>query len=92
MAVERPVTILNRKGLHVRPATAFAQEASKFRCSVRVSKDGRSVNGKSVLELLMLAAVPGARVVIQADGDDADEAVASLARFVEKRFGMEEDD
>ncbi len=89
---ERPVTVLNRKGLHVRPAAAFAQQAAKFRSHVTITKDGRTVNGKSSLELLMLAAVPGAKLVIRAEGDDAEAAVEDLVRFVESRFGMNDDD
>ena len=89
---ERSVTIINKKGLHVRPAAAFAQAAAKFKAAVKITKDGRTVNGKSSLELLMIAAVPGTRLVISAEGEDAAQAVESLARFVEDRFGMDEDD
>ncbi len=89
---ERPVTVLNRKGLHVRPAAAFAQQAARFKSHVTVTKDGRTVNAKSSLELLMLAAVPGAALVIRAEGEDAQAAVDELAKFVENRFGMDEDD
>jgi phosphocarrier protein len=92
MIRERQVTILNKKGLHVRPAAAFAQEAGKFKSRIRILRDGRSFDAKSSLDLLMIGAVPGTSLVIQADGDDADQAVASLAKFIEDRFGMKEDD
>ena len=92
MISERQVTIANKKGLHVRPAAAFAQEAARFKSKIRILRDGRSFDGKSSLDLLMIAAVPGTRLVIQADGEDAEEAAAALARFVESRFGMEEAD
>jgi phosphotransferase system HPr (HPr) family protein len=93
MTSERRVTILNEKGLHVRPAAAFAQAAAKFRSRITLVKEasGQSVNGKSSIELLMLAAEPGTALIIRADGDDAETAVASLAEFVGKRFGMGDD-
>lgn len=90
--IERHVTILNRKGLHVRPAAAFAKEASRFKSKIRVLRDGRTFDGKSSLDLLMIAAVPGTKLVIQAEGEDAEAAVDALARFVDTRFGMEEAD
>jgi phosphocarrier protein HPr len=92
MLSERQVTILNRKGLHVRPAAAFAKEASRFKSKIRIVRDGRTFDGKSSLDLLMIAAVPGTRLLIQAEGDDAEEAAEALARFVDSRFGMEEQD
>ncbi|MBI2932686.1 MAG: HPr family phosphocarrier protein [Planctomycetes bacterium] len=85
---ERRVTIRNEKGLHVRPAAAFAQAAGKFSSRISVCKDSRIVNGKSSIELLMLAAEPGASLMIRAEGDDAETAAASLAKFVEDHFGM----
>ena len=92
MIRERQVTILNKKGLHVRPAAAFAQEAAKFKSRIRIVRDGRSFDGKSSLDLLMIGAVPGTRLVLQADGEDAEEAVASLGKFIDDKFGMRDDD
>lgn len=92
MTAERQVTILNRKGLHVRPAAAFAKEAARFKSKIRILRDGRSFDGKSSLDLLMIAAVPGTRLTIQADGEDAEQAATELARFVDSRFGMEDAD
>lgn len=92
MIAERRVTVLNEKGLHVRPAAAFAQAAGKFRSRISVMKDGITVNGKSPIELLMLAAEPGSALTIRADGEDAEAAADALARFVGDRFGMKEDD
>ena len=88
---ERTVVVANEKGLHVRPATAFAQQASKFACRVQVVKGAQVVNGKSSIELLMLAAVPGTALTIRAEGDDAPAAVETLAKFVEAKFGMRDD-
>ncbi|MBI4563375.1 MAG: HPr family phosphocarrier protein [Planctomycetes bacterium] len=92
MIHERFITILNRKGLHVRPAAAFAQAAARFKSRIRLLRDGRAFDGKSSLELLMIAAVPGTSLTLQAEGEDAAEAVETLARFAANRFGMEEDD
>jgi len=93
MTSERRVTILNEKGLHVRPAAAFAQAAARFRSRITLVREssGQAVNGKSSIELLMLAAEPGTALVIKADGDDAEAAVSSLADFVGNRFGMGDD-
>jgi phosphocarrier protein HPr len=91
MTAERQVVILNEKGLHVRPATAFAQAAAKFVSRVQIVKGAKAVNGKSSIELLMLAATAGTSIVIRAEGDDADKAVAALAKFVEDKFGMRDD-
>jgi phosphocarrier protein HPr len=89
MISERQVTILNTLGLHVRPSAAFAGTAAKFRCRVNVIKDGQSVNAKSSIDLLTLAAVAGTRLTLRAEGDDADEAVSALAGLIETRFGEE---
>jgi phosphotransferase system HPr (HPr) family protein len=89
MISERQVTILNTLGLHVRPSAAFAGTASKFRARVHVIKDGQSVNAKSSIDLLTLAAVVGTRLTLRAEGDDADEAVQALAGLIETRFGEE---
>lgn len=93
MIVERGVTVLNEKGLHVRPAAAFAQHAGKFQAHITIVKTstGQTVNGKSSIELLMLAAEPGTSLLIRADGDDAQAAADSLALFVEDRFGMRDE-
>lgn len=92
MASEREIVILNEKGLHVRPAAAFAQAAMKFRSRIVILREGRSVNAKSPIELLTLAAVQGTRLVLRAEGDDEAEATAALGRLVDDRFGMREDD
>ncbi|HEU4395749.1 MAG TPA: HPr family phosphocarrier protein [Planctomycetota bacterium] len=77
----------NRHGLHLRPATRFAQEALRFRAEVRVVLDGQEVNGKSILMLTSLAAERGARLKVRAEGDDAEECVRALESLVAARFG-----
>lgn len=91
MISERQVTILNEKGLHVRPATKFAQVAGRFRSKIEVVKDGESVNGKSSIDLLTLAAEPGSTLLIRANGEDAQAAVDELAGLVGDKFGFRDD-
>jgi phosphocarrier protein HPr len=81
------VVLTNKMGLHARPSTQIAQAASQYDAEVQISKDGLSVDAKSVLELLMLAAECGSELVITAEGSDADAAVLSLVELVEGRFG-----
>jgi phosphocarrier protein len=90
-AARRQVAILNPKGLHMRPATRFVKLAGTFRATVRVLGNGKSVNGKSILDMTTLAAECGTEIDIQADGPDAEDAVAALAELVLARFHMEDD-
>lgn len=85
-------TIVNRLGLHARPAMAFVEEASRFSASVTVRKteDSEIVDGKSILQMLMLAGTCGTVIEIVADGSDEADAVAALVRLVESRFGEDE--
>jgi phosphocarrier protein len=82
--------IRNQLGLHARAATKFVQLASRFRCEVEVEKDGQTINGKSIMGVLMLVASKGTTITVSADGDDADEAVAALRALVADRFGEEQ--
>ena len=85
----KEVKIQNSLGLHARPATKFVQLASKFRCKVSVRKDGQTVNGKSVMGMMMLAAAKGTNIIIEANGQDAVEAVEALEGLIKERFGEE---
>ena len=85
--IETRVVLTNKLGLHARPSTQIAQAAGKFDAAIQLAKDGLSVDAKSVLELLMLAAECGSELVITADGDDADAAVAEIKQLVDSRFG-----
>jgi phosphocarrier protein HPr len=84
---ERAVTIVNSLGLHARPAAQLVRLASSFPCDVQLSKDGMSVNGKSIMGVMMLAAEYGSEVVVKAEGEQADAAVAALAKLVSEGFG-----
>lgn len=81
------VTILNRLGLHARPATEFVDVATGFTSEVTVSKGDERVCGKSIMEMMMLAATAGTELEIVAEGDDADLCVKALAKLVAGGFG-----
>jgi phosphocarrier protein HPr len=85
--VSRDVVVRNRQGIHARPSAAFVKLAAQFRCEVTLEKDGESINGKSIMGLLMLAAGPGSRIRIVCDGDDALSAADQLAGLVNGGFG-----
>ncbi|GIW72886.1 MAG: phosphocarrier protein HPr [Planctomycetota bacterium] len=87
--VERELELKNRYGLHARPATLFAEVANRYTSEIKVEKDGQVVNGKSIFELIMLAAEQGSRLVVRASGEDAEQAVAAIAELVEARFHEE---
>ncbi len=83
---ESTVEIVNRAGLHARPASEFVKLAGRFRSEIRVEKEGLEVNGKSIMGVLMLAAECGSRLIIRADGADAPEAVEALSGLVQRGF------
>jgi phosphocarrier protein HPr len=85
-------TIVNRLGLHARPAMAFVEEASRFTAEIQVRKccSDEPVDGKSILQMLMLAGTCGTMIEITADGGDEQDAIAALVRLVESRFGEDE--
>lgn len=86
---ETTVEIVNRAGMHARPASQFVRMAGRFESEVRIAKDGLEVNGKSIMGVLMLAAECGSSVLIRADGADAAEAVEALAALVSRGFEEE---
>jgi len=83
---ERRVKIVNRMGLHARPASEFVKLAGKFDSEIQVEKDGMTVNGKSIMGVLMLAAEQGSELLIRGEGADAREAVDALAALVGRGF------
>ena len=82
--------IVNRLGLHARASAKLTQVASGFAAEVWLSRNGRRVNAKSIMGVMMLAAGKGSHVSIEAEGNDADAALAALARLIAGRFGEEE--
>lgn len=83
------VTIVNPLGLHARPATDFVQTAMKFQCDVTVVKGSESVSGKSIMEMMMLAATQGSQLKIIANGPDAPACLAALKDLVARGFDEE---
>ena len=84
--VEKEIPIVNRLGLHARPAAMFVRIASRYRSEIWVSKEGEEVNGKSIMGLMMLAAGPGSRLILTAEGQDATRAVNELEELVLRKF------
>jgi phosphotransferase system HPr (HPr) family protein len=81
-ALRRTITVVNPQGLHLRPAAAFAKRAREFAASVQVLRDDRAVNGKSQLDLVLLAAEPGTELIIEVSGPDAESAIEALAELL----------
>ncbi len=85
--IRREVLIRNRLGLHARAAARFVHTAAGFRAAVTVTRGDRTMDGKSILGILLLSASQGTRLVLAAQGADERECVAALARLVESGFG-----
>jgi phosphocarrier protein len=85
----REVIIRNRLGLHARAAAKFVHTATRYASQIRVTRGGRTMDGKSIMGILLLAAGAGSTVVITADGADEAEAVDALSRLIEGGFGEE---
>jgi len=83
------VTVVNQLGMHARAAAKFVHLAAKYQSRVRVAKDSREMDGKSIMGILLLAAARGTVITISADGADEQEAVAALTGLVGSGFGEE---
>jgi len=86
----RTVEIVNKRGLHARASAKFVKTASAFDAEVRVSKDGQTVDARSIMGLMMLAAGPGSSIDIEAEGAEAAAAVTALEALVSARFDEDE--
>lgn len=84
------VTVRNRLGLHARAAARLVQIASRFDCSIAVARDGREVNAKSIMGVMMLAASQGSELTLRTDGDDEAEALDAIRQLIENRFGEDQ--
>ena len=78
--------VSNKLGIHARPAAMFVKTANRFTCEIFVEKDGEKVNGKSIMGLMMLAAGPGSKVTVSAQGNDASQALAELETLFKQKF------
>lgn len=85
--LQRTFLIVNTLGLHARAAAQLVQTANRFQSEVLVERDGQSVNGKSIMGVLMLAAAKGTEIQVVCEGPDAEVALQALARLIEAGFG-----
>ncbi|HSH38817.1 MAG TPA: HPr family phosphocarrier protein [Chthoniobacterales bacterium] len=83
---EKEITIVNRLGMHARPAAMFVRIASRYRCEIWVEKDGEEINGKSIMGLMMLAAGQGSKLRVRCEGPDAQEALRELEQLIAASF------
>ena len=86
LKLEKEITIVNRLGLHARPAAMFVRIASRYRAEIWVDKEGEQVNGKSIMGLMMLAAGQGSKLHIRCEGLDADKAMQEIEELIKARF------
>lgn len=84
--IEKEIPIVNRLGLHARPAAMFVRIASRHRSEIWVSKENEEVNGKSIMGLMMLAAGQGSKLRIRCEGPDAEKAMQELEELINARF------
>jgi len=85
-AMQREFVVLNKLGIHARPAAMFVRVANRFTCSILVEKDGEKVNGKSIMGLMMLAAGPGCKIVVYCEGDDCQQALTEIEALIKRKF------
>lgn len=84
---QKAFTIINNLGLHARAAAKFVNAASAFNADILVRKNGREVNGKSIMGVMMLAAAKGTEIIVEADGEDADAALVAIGNLIADYFG-----
>jgi phosphocarrier protein HPr len=82
----KDLQVANKLGIHARPAALFVRTANRFACEIFVEKDGEKVNGKSIMGLMMLAAGPGCKLTIHAEGRDASQALVELETLFRQKF------
>ena len=90
MIVEKSATLINKYGLHARPATLFVEACNRYACDILVIKDDKEVNGKSIMGIMMLGAETGTTLTFRASGQDAEEATSTLVALVESSFGEQD--
>ncbi len=84
---QREIEIINKLGLHARASAKLTQLAAKYPCEVSLSRNGRKVNAKSIMGVMMLAANKGSKVTLETDGTNEAEAIEALATLIADRFG-----
>ena len=88
--IEHTFTIINKLGLHARAAAKFVNMASQFESDIQVTRNGRTVSGKSIMGLMMLAAAKGTEIDVSADGSDAKQAIHDIEALINDFFGEDE--
>lgn len=86
---KKEFTILNKLGIHARPAAQFVKTANRFEADIFVEKDGEEVDGKSIMGLMMLAAGHGSVITVSSEGSDADAAIAAIEDLITRKFEEE---
>ena len=87
--VTKELVVQNKMGIHARPAAMIVRITNKFKAEVFVEKEEEQVNGKSIMGLMMLAAGPGSRLIVEADGHDAAKAVVEIELLIKRKFDEE---
>jgi phosphocarrier protein len=82
----KELLVSNKLGIHARPAAMFVKIANRYSCNIFVEKDGEKVNGKSIMGLMMLAAGPGSKLTLHAEGHDASQAIEELELLLSRKF------
>jgi len=85
--IEKTFLIINKLGLHARASAKFVTTASQFESDISVSRNGRAVNGKSIMGMMMLAASKGTEIIVSAEGDDAEQALKEIEDLIQSYFG-----
>lgn len=84
------ITIINKLGLHARASAKFAATANEYKADIQIKKDGKFINGKSIMQLMMLAANTGSQIIINTEGKDEIEAINALCSLINNRFDESE--
>jgi len=87
MMTERTIEIVNKNGLHARPAAEIVKLSAKFKSDITIVRDDLELNGKSIMGVMMLAAEFGSNIIVRANGPDAEQAVNAIADLVAAKFG-----
>lgn len=85
--VERSVEVVNKNGIHARPAAEIVKTAGKFRSHITLAREELEVNGKSIMGVMMLAAAKGSTITLETEGDDETDAIEALAELISSGFG-----
>ena len=86
LKITKELIVINKLGIHARPAAMFVKTANRFACDIFVEKDGEKVNGKSIMGLMMLAAGPGSKLQVHAEGRDAKAAINEIEELLKRKF------